>query len=607
MKQRLRRPVLPTFVRSMRLMFALSLRADARRSLAAVLTAVGAMVALPLRTIGLALVTNGIVSANLGTILVGVVLIGALQATSRWLAWASFNIRMRLRENTQMYLDAYLMQLSAGIVGIEHHERPEYLDHLHLIRAEQWLLANPFNPISWSLASLVQVGTAFVLLAGVDPRLMLLPLAGMPAVAATVHAQRVAARLREEHAEVNRRLRHLQDLTTHPSPAKEVRIYELIATLMQRRRGLFDGLERVRVHHELPTTGLLVGAWLFFALAYVAALAVTINLATEQQVSAGAVVLVLGLGSLLIGQLAELAYNLAWMIRTERAVAKLLWLVEYAATQHRTAGHAVTRQPAPERLHHGISFQNVSFAYPGTERAVMTGINLFLAAGRTVAIVGDNGAGKTTLAKLLCRLYEPTAGTIQVDGRNLHEIPAEVWRQRLSAGFQDFARLELLARESVGVGDLANLHHDDAIVEALSRAAADDVRSVLPDDLDTQLGRSFAGGVDLSLGQWQKLAIGRAMMRQAPLLLILDEPTASLDAPTEHALFERFARAAQRYAADAGTITMLVSHRFSTVRMADHIVVIANGAIAEQGTHAELVARQGLYAELYDLQASAYA
>jgi ATP-binding cassette subfamily B protein len=238
---------------------------------------------------------------------------------------------------------------------------------------------------------------------------------------------------------------------------------------------------------------------------------------------------------------------------------------------------------------------------------VISGVNLFLPAGRTVAIVGNNGAGKTTLVKLLCRLYDPTGGKILADGLDLQHVSVEEWRLRLAAGFQDFARLELVAREAVGVGDLTNLHHDAAIEEALARAAATDVRAVLPSDLNTQLGKTFEGGVDLSVGQWQKLAVGRAMMRQAPLVLILDEPTASLDAPTEHALFEHFALAAQRYAAEAGTVTLLVSHRFSTVRMADLIVVVSDGAVAEQGSHQELLALNGIYAELYQLQARAYA
>ena len=597
---------LPSFFRSIHLMLQLSLRADAPRSLGSVLTAIGSMIALPLRTLGLKLVTDGIVAANPTTIVTGVVVIGGLQALSRFLMWASFNLRMRMRENTQVYLDSYLMELTAGISGIEHHERPEYLDHIEVIRAERWAIANPFNPISWSLASAFQVLSAFVLLAGVDLRLILLPIAGIPAVVATVHQQRVFSRLREMHAETNRRLRHLQDLTIQPATAKEIRIYELIGTLMQRRRELFDGLEQDRVRHELVSAAWLLATWSLFSLCYIAALGVTLALARDQRASPGSVVLVLGLGSLLIGQLSELAYNVAWLMRTERAVAKLVWLVDYAAEQKHAAQ---PRAPVgtPPRLRDGIRFTDVAFAYPGTERPVMSGVNLLLPAGKTIAIVGNNGAGKTTLVKLLCRLYEPSAGRITVDGLDLQQIPPEDWRMRMAAGFQDFARLELVARESVGVGDLGHVHRADVVADALARAAASDVRAALPDDLETQLGKTFEGGVDLSLGQWQKLAVGRAMMRQAPLVLILDEPTASLDAPTEHALFEHFARAASDYSATAGTVTLLVSHRFSTVRMADLIIVISDGAIAERGTHEELLATNGIYAELYQLQARAYA
>lgn len=599
------KPPLTGALSSLHLMVLLSLRADAPRSIGAVVTAVGSQVAQPLRTIGLKLATDGIVGGSTSTILAGVALMAGLQVASRLLAWASFNFRMRLRENTQVYLDSYLMDLTAGIAGIEHHERPDYLDRLELIRNEQWAIANPFNPISWSIASVIQVGSAFVLLAGVDARLLLLPIMGIPAVAATVYSQLVAAGLRDRHAELGRRLRHLQDLTTNPSTAKEIRLFELIGTLMQRRQATFDGMEHARVQQERVTTGLLMAAWLFFAVCYIVALAVTLALAQQQSVTAGAVVLVLGLGSMLIGQLSELAYNLAWLMRTEQAVSKLVWLVEYAALQNR-ALQPSHPAPAPEKLRHGIEFRDVAFAYPGTERPVISNVNLFLPAGATLAIVGNNGAGKTTLVKLLCRLYDPTSGTILVDGVDLASIPVTDWRLKLAAGLQDFARLELVARESVGVGDLTRAHDDAAVSHALVRAAASDVRAVLPGDLDTQLGRTFDGGIDLSLGQWQKLAMGRAMMRQAPLLLILDEPTASLDAPTEHALFEHFAQAAQEYAALTGTITLLISHRFSTVRMADIIVVVSDGRIAEQGAHADLLEREGLYADLYHLQASGY-
>lgn len=237
---------------------------------------------------------------------------------------------------------------------------------------------------------------------------------------------------------------------------------------------------------------------------------------------------------------------------------------------------------------------------------MLDGVDLHLPAGITVAIVGDNGAGKTTLVKLLCRFYEPTTGTITVDGVSLARVPIEPWRRRISAGFQDFGRLQLLARESIGVGDLECQGGDREILAALERAAAAELPAALPQGLDTQLGREFHGGVDLSQGQWQKIALGRAMMRTAPLLVILDEPTASLDAPTEHALFERFAGAARRTAASSGAITVLISHRFSTVRMADLILVVAGGRIAESGDHAALLRAGGLYAELFELQRRAY-
>jgi ATP-binding cassette subfamily B protein len=317
------------------------------------------------------------------------------------------------------------------------------------------------------------------------------------------------------------------------------------------------------------------------------------------------VVLVLALGGQVNQQLAELTGNIRWMVHTHRAVGRLLWLMDYAASCHERLRPRQPR-PVPDRISDGIAFDGVAFAYPGTEATVLEEVSLFLPAGGTVAIVGENGAGKTTLVKLLCRFYEPTRGKITVDGVDLRDLEVAQWRLRISAGFQDFARLQLLARESVGVGDPPLVGSDAAVGAALERAAASDIPGGLPRGLDTQLGRSFQGGVELSLGQWQKIALGRAMMRPSPLVLVLDEPTASLDAPTEHALFERFAGAARQAAARSGAITILISHRFSTVRMADLILVVAGGRIAEVGDHAALVRAGGLYAQLYDLQARAY-
>jgi len=285
-----------------------------------------------------------------------------------------------------------------------------------------------------------------------------------------------------------------------------------------------------------------------------------------------------------------------WMDGSRR----LAWLEDYAASVAASAD-----QPVPEHLSRGIRFEHVSFTYPGTSRVVLDDISLTLPAGSVVAIVGQNGAGKTTLVKLLAKMYEPTAGSILIDNVPLARLPAESWRSRLAGAFQDFFRFEFQARHTVGLGDTPRMDHAPAVASAVERAGAQDVVDRLPSGLDTQLGPAWPNGVDVSFGQWQKFALARGFMRDEPLLLVLDEPTAALDAETEHALFERYAVAA-RSDGHSGRITILVSHRFSTVRMADLIVVLDGARVAEIGSHDALMATNGQYAELYRIQAAAY-
>jgi ATP-binding cassette subfamily B protein len=282
------------------------------------------------------------------------------------------------------------------------------------------------------------------------------------------------------------------------------------------------------------------------------------------------------------------------------AAQRLAWLENYAAAALGTGTHR-----APEALRDGISLEHVSFAYPGTHKLVLDDITLTLPAGAVVAIVGENGAGKSTLVKLLAKMYEPTGGRICVDRTDLAQIDTLSWRARMAGAFQDFFRFEFKARHAVGLGDQPRLDDEGAVRTAVRRAGAGDVVDRLPAGLDTQLGPTWPGGVDVSFGQWQKLALARGFMRDRSLLLVLDEPTAALDAETEHALFQRYA-ASLRELGGNGRITILVSHRFSTVRMADRIVVLDGARMAESGTHEELMARQGQYAQLYAIQATAY-
>lgn len=255
--------------------------------------------------------------------------------------------------------------------------------------------------------------------------------------------------------------------------------------------------------------------------------------------------------------------------------------------------------PAPRPIRSGFEFRNVAFAYPGSSAMVVENINFRLEAQEKIALIGENGAGKTTLVKLLARLYDPTAGQILLDGVDLREYDVEDLRKEIGVIFQDYMRYELLAKENIGFGKIEDLADHARIELAAQKSMAFQVIGKLPNGYDQMIGRRFEGGVDLSGGEWQKFALARAYMRDAQLL-ILDEPTATLDARAEYEVFRRFAELTK------GRMAVLISHRFSTVRMADRILVLQNGRIREQGTHQHLVALGGQYAELFELQTAGY-
>ncbi len=260
----------------------------------------------------------------------------------------------------------------------------------------------------------------------------------------------------------------------------------------------------------------------------------------------------------------------------------------------------------PGRLTEGIRLENVGFSYPGSDRPVLRGIDFTIPAGGTLALVGENGAGKSTLVKLLCGLYQPTEGRILVDGTDLRDLPPERWNTKVAPLFQDFARLELLVRENVGIGAVGSIGDDEALGAAMDLAGARGTLDRIEGGLDGLLGRGYGDGAELSGGQWQSLGLARSLVRESPLLLMFDEPASALDATAEHAVFERFGDAAMRARHGAGAVTLFVSHRFSTVRMAERIVVLGDGRVQESGSHEELMERRGVYAELFDLQARVY-
>jgi len=607
----------PETLQNLGVMLRSSWRADRRRSLGALATTALVPVTRPLRAIGLGIMADGVVDRELRTAVTGGLVVAGLTGANRLLDWASVTIRMRLREHTIMFLDEEVIELSARAPGLEHHERPEHQDRMELLRTDRHYLVNPFMPVAWTVAAVVQLVATVAVFAHLHPLLALLPVAGVPALVLSLRAQGWWERAREETAPDARLGVHLRELATLPDAGHEVRIFDLGDELTDRYRRLMQGIERHHATVDVRRGLVLAAGWAVFALAFMGAVAFVTDLTLQGELTVGAIVLTLSLGAQINGQLADLADNATWFSQTARATGRYRWLSDYVAEQEQAlAPGPPGPRPVPDRLRDGIVFEGVSFAYPGTARVVISDVDLRLPAGSTVAIVGENGAGKTTLVKLLLRFYEPTTGRITVDGVDLTRFAVDDWRRLASAAFQDFARLQLVVRHSVGVGWLPALGADggDAdsdqvdplVAAAIERAAAGDLTGVLPDGLDTMLGREFAEGLELSIGQWQKVAISRAMMRTSPLLLVLDEPTASLDAQTEHELFAHFTGAARTLARQTGAITVLVSHRFSTVRSADLVLVVADHRIAESGSHDQLMAAGGLYAELYDLQARSY-
>ncbi len=546
------------------------------------------------------LLADGVIDGDRTLVLIAAAGLG-LSATATWgLRVASDRLSRRFRDRVTIALEAHVAMLQATIATVAHQERPEHLDRLAVLRTQVFVLDHMFMSVFGTLSWLLRLGVTLVLLASVSPVLLLLVVFALP-TAWTSTWRPVVERRAEERGASNQRLAsHLFHTATTAPAGKEVRLFDLGPTLVRERRAAWDRwygpLATARWHsamwHSL--------SWSLFGAAYVAAI---VFVSSVIDASASEVLLVLAAGSRLSAYLGATVGEIGflrgvWMDGSQR----LAWLEDYAAEVGDRGG-----LPAPERLSDGIVLDHVSFTYPGTARRVLDDVSVRLPAGSVIAVVGENGAGKSTFVKLLTKMYEPDSGSIAIDGVDLSDIEADAWRARTAGAFQDFYRFELPAVHSVGVGDSDRWDDHDAAGIAVDRAGATDVVDGLSEGLDTQLGVSWPGGVEVSFGQWQKFALARGFMRDRPLLLVLDEPTAALDAETEHALFERYAEAARRSdGADDGRVTVLVSHRFSTVRMADLIVVLDGSKLVEVGTHEELMRNGGTYAELYDIQATSY-
>jgi ATP-binding cassette, subfamily B, bacterial len=526
--------------------------------------------------------------------------LGLSTAATWFLRTVSTRVQRRFRDKVTIALESHVARLQASVATVVHQERPEYLDRLSMLRNQVFVLDHMYVSLFSTLGWILRLGVTMALLASIHPALILLAVFAIPTVLTSTWRPGVERSAQEQGAQTNRLARHLFTIATTAAPGKEVRVTGIGERLVTERRAAWERWYGPVAAARWGSAFWHAIAWAIFGFAYVGAI---VFVSSGMGAPASAVLLVLAAGARLSAYIGATVGEIGflrgfWMDGSRR----LAWLEDYAASVAASGD-----LPVPIALHRGIRFDHVSFAYPGTSRVVLDDVSVTLPAGTVVAIVGENGAGKTTLVKLLAKMYEPSSGSILVDDTPLGRVPAGEWRARLAGAFQDFFRFEFRAGHAIGLGDLARLDDEPAVLAAVDRAGAGDLVSRLISGLDTQLGPTWPSGVELSFGQWQKLALARGFMRDQPLLLVLDEPTAALDAETEHALFERFARAARDTGgSDSGRVTILVSHRFSTVRMADLIVVLDGARLVEVGTHDELMAKNGQYSELYSIQAAAY-
>ena len=632
-----------TMLRAARFFLVLGYRTDRRRLLtAAVLMTIGYLAG-PLVGVALGALTNAALDQQTSLAIglgVGVAVLLIFELMMGHFAHLYY---FELADLQQLELTDEVARLAHGNPQIDQFDRPRFAELLTLVTEGLQRVRSALEATLQLSGLLLQVTITTVILAMVEPWLLLLPLAALPPVLLNNTAQKVLDSARDASAHEVQLSTHLVSLATTGSSAKEVRLFGAQAPVVARQRAAWSATTaRLWSAHRRSALLRAAGqAW--FACAYGVAVFLVVRQAVTGSANVGQVVLVITLavqvsvqvsGALaLLGTLQGVGRTVSHIEELRASVARPAspaapgrpvpdgaahpgasgaLVVEDPATASSGALTAAVGQPAdsrgvPARLTRGVRFEDVTFTYPDTDRVILDGVSLDVPAGSTLAVVGDNGAGKSTLVKLLCGLYRPTSGRILVDGVDLRDLDDAEWQARTATLFQDFARFELTIRENVGVGRLASLDVDEDLWAALDRARGRSIVEKQAAGLDQLLGHGYGNGVGLSGGQWQTLGLARTLLRREPLLLVLDEPAAALDAAAEHALFERFVATADEAGRAGGAITCFVSHRFSTVRDADQIVVLDAGTVREHGDHATLMARGDLYAELFGLQAGAYA
>jgi ATP-binding cassette subfamily B protein len=532
-----------------------------------------------------------------------------ISPTFWWLVAAEFALAVASSVLTRLldYLDSVLADKYTRHVSIEvmrhaaqldliAYEDPVFYDRLERARVQATDRLGMIQSIGRLLQQVVTALSLSISIVYFSPWLLLLLVAGViPAFLGESHFAFLGYAKNFMQTPIRRKLDYLRILGGSKEAAKELKLFGLSGYLTERFTKLSDQIYDQNVN--LSVRRLRAGTFLSIigTLGYYSAYVWVI-----WRTLAGA----LSIGTLyfLSGAILQASNNIQLVFSTLSSIAdQALFLTDLLAffDMKPTIRSKPNALAAPRPFVRGFEFRDVSFAYPGTTRRVVDHLSFTLGLGERVALIGENGEGKTTVVKLMSRLYDPTEGQVLLDGVDLREYDLEDLYREMGVIFQDFMRYEMTARENIGVGRIEQVESTDLIIDAAHKSLADEVIAKLPEGYEQMLGRRFLDGVDLSGGEWQRLALARAYLRDAQLLM-LDEPTAALDARSEFEVFERFAELTK------GKMALFISHRFSTVRMADRILVLANGRIAEDGNHSQLISLGGRYAEMFELQAASY-
>ena len=499
--------------------------------------------------------------------------------------------------------DLYMQHISIRVIehasqlDITAFENPDYYDRLERAKAQatdRIAMIQMIGTLTQQVLTTIVLATYIALY---SPLLLLLLIAGtIPALLGESHFAFLGYAKNFMQTPLRRKMDYLRDVGGSKEAAKELKLFGLRNFLVSSFRGMADTIFEQNV--GLSKRRLIVGVLLSIlaAAGYYGAYGLALRDTIEGKFT------IAGLTAVLIPAILQVSANLQQIFVNASGVAdQALFLTDLLAffAMEPTVKSKPNAIKMPRPIRQGVEFRNVSFAYPGTTRLVLKNFNFHLRPGERVALIGENGQGKTTIVKLITRLYDPTEGQILIDGVDLRDYDMEDLCHEIGVIFQDFMRYEMTARDNIAVGRIEERDRLDQIQTAAQMSLADEVIARLPGKYDQQLGRRFEGGVDLSGGEWQRMALARAYLRDAQLL-ILDEPTAALDARSEQEVFQRFAELTK------GKMALLISHRFSTVKMTDRIVVLSHGVLTEEGTHDELIRHGGLYAEMFEMQAASY-